>query len=252
MSEWFKSEDFWTTYGPIMYDDNLWAEAPDVAEYVVKIGNLRRGGKILDAACGIGRISTELALLGMDVTGVDITKSVLEAAADSAQAENVKINFINQDLRNFCQPETFDCAINLYTSFGYCDSEEDDLKILKNIAASLKKGGIFIMESVSRESAVKYWTPGEEFDRAGYTVRTHFEIKGAWEGLSSQWTLYPLGASENSKPVVDHVFVQRLYSAADLCKKMKNCGFSEAKAYGDYDLSPYNQNLKTMVIVAKK
>nr|MCR5764468.1 class I SAM-dependent methyltransferase [Treponema sp.] len=61
MAEWFESEDFWTTYGPIMYDDNLWAEAPDVADYVCKIARLKKGSKVLDAACGIGRISVELA-----------------------------------------------------------------------------------------------------------------------------------------------------------------------------------------------
>ena len=143
MAEWFESEDFWTTYGPIMYDDNLWAEAPDVADYVCKIAGLKKGSKVLDAACGIGRISIELAERELDVTGVDITSSVLEAAKDMAESQKLKIDFIQQDLRDFCRKDYFDCAINLYTSFGYCDSKEDDYKILKNIALSLKKKRYF-------------------------------------------------------------------------------------------------------------
>lgn len=252
MAQWFESETFWTYYAPIMFDDARWAEAPDVARLVKGIAGLKEGDSVLDAGCGLGRISVELAALGLNVTGVDIIQTELDAAAESAEAEGVPLELINADLRTFKSQKKFDCAVNLYTSFGYCATEEEDLQILANIAASLKDGGIFILECVSRESSIKYWTPGEEFDRAGFTVRTHFEVRGAWEGLSSRWTLYNPGDSADSKPVFDHEFVQRLYSAADLCEKMKKCGFSEAKAYGDYDLSPYDNNLRTMVIVARK
>lgn len=252
MREWFESEDFWIQYAPIMFDDARWAEAPEVARLVKQIAGLKDGDSILDAGCGLGRISVELAAQGLNVTGVDIIQSELDAAAESAEAEGVNLKLINADLRTFETSEKFDCAVNLYTSFGYCDTEEEDMQILRSIANSLKSGGTFILECVSRESSILYWTPGEEFDRAGYTVRTHFEVVGAWEGLRSRWTLFPLGASEDSKPVCDHEFVQRLYSAADLCQKLKTCGFSDAKAYGDYDYSPYDQNLKTMVIIAKK
>lgn len=252
MSEWFESENFWTTYAPIMFDDARWAEAPAVAELVKKIANLKKGDSILDAGCGLGRISVELAVLGLDVTGVDIIQTELDAAKESAEAEGVPLTLINSDLRTFKSDRQFDCAINLYTSFGYCDTEEEDMAILKNIASSLKKDGTFILECVSRETAVLYFTKGEEFDRAGFTVRTHFSVEGAWEGLKSQWILYKQGDPETAAPVVDHTFVQRLYSAAELCKKMIMCGFSEAKVYGDYDLSPYDENARTMVIIAKK
>ena len=111
---------------------------------------------------------------------------------------------------------------------------------------------------MSRETSALYFTSGEIFERAGYKVATHFSVEGAWEGLRSQWTLYPLETSEkqiksgNATPVYDHVFVQRLYSAPELCKKIIECGFSQANVYGDFDFSPYNENARTMVIVAKK
>ena len=107
------------------------------------------------------------------------------------------------------------------------------------------------MECTSRETAVLYWTPGEEFERAGYKVVTHFEVTGAWEGLKSQWILYPL-QGDTGKPLVDHTFVQRLYPAAFLRDKLKEFGFSKAEVYGDYDLSPYNEKARTMILLAKK
>jgi SAM-dependent methyltransferase len=249
--DWFESESFWTQFAPIMFDDARWAEAPAVAQYVKDLAHLKDGAKVLDAGCGLGRISVELAALGLDVTGVDIIQSELDAARDSAEAEGVPLTLINHDLRNWHVPDQFDCAVNLYTSFGYCETVEEDLQILHNIADSVKPDGTFIMECTSRETAVMYWTPGEEFERAGYKVVTHFEVTGAWEGLKSQWILYPL-TGDTTKPVVDHTFIQRLYPATFLRDKLLEFGFSKAEVYGDYDLSPYNEHARTMIIIGKK
>ena len=86
-TEWFEKENFWVNFAPIMFDDARWAEAPDVAEYVQKLAGLSSGDSVLDAGCGLGRISVELALLGLDVTGVDIIQAELDAAKESAAAE---------------------------------------------------------------------------------------------------------------------------------------------------------------------
>ncbi len=249
--EWFESEKFWTQYAPIMFDDARWEEAPTVAKYVKDIAHLAPGSKVLDAGCGLGRISVELAALGLDVTGVDIIQSELEAARDSAEAEGVELTLVNHDLRTYSAPDQFDCAINLYTSFGYCDTVEEDMQILRNIADSVKPDGTFIMECTSRETAIMYWTPGEEFERAGFKVVTHFEVVGAWEGLRSQWTLYPLDSKDNQS-VIDHTFIQRLYPATFLRDRLLEMGFSKADIYGDYDLSPYDEHARTMLLIARK
>ena len=119
--------------------------------------------------------------------------------------------------------------------------------ILQGIYESLRDGGTFILECTSRESAVKYFTKGEEFDRAGFHVTTDFGVVGDWEGLRSHWII-----DDGKGKRVEHEFVQRLYSAPDLCKKLLELGFTEAHAYGEFDLSPYDENLRTMIIVAKK
>ena len=253
MSEWFENEEFWIQFAPIMFDDARWAEAPTVAEYVKNISHART---VLDAGCGIGRIAVELAGLGLDVTGVDIIQSELDAAAESAEAEGVPLKLIKSDLRVFSESEKYDCVINLYTSFGYCDTEEEDMRILLNMANAVKKGGTFIMECTSRETAILYFTKGEEFERAGYKVVTDFDVVGAWEGLSSHWALYPpdvdLLKDSDVKPLVDHCFVQRLYPAAFLRDKLKEFGLKQVDVYGDFDKSPYDQHARTMVIIGKK
>ncbi len=246
-AEWFENEEFWNNYGPIMFDSQRWAEAPGVAAAVQKIAGLKKGSSVLDAGCGPGRISVELALLGMDVTGVDLMQNELDAAAESATDEGVDLELIKADLRNFESKKKFDAAINLYTSFGYCDTVEEDIQILKSIKNSLKKDGFFILENISREIAVQYFTPGEWFERAGKTVLTEFSVVGAWEGLRSKWILI----DNKSGQRLEHEFVQRLYSAVELKRILLGIGFSSAEIYGDFEFSPYNEKARTMVIVAR-
>ena len=245
--QWFENESFWQNFGPVMFDSQRWAEAPGIAESVIKIAGLTKGSSVLDAGCGPGRISVELAAKGLDVTGVDIIQSELDAAKDSADAEGVKLDLINCDLRSFKSQKKFDCAINLYTSFGYCDTIEEDFQILKNIADSLRDNGFFILECTSRETAILYFTDGEWFERSGLTVLTQFSVEGAWEGLRSKWTIINRDGQR-----IEHEFVQRLYSAIELKRMMIRAGFNSVEIYGNYDFSPYNEHAKTMVIVAKK
>ena len=245
--QWFENESFWQNFGPVMFDSQRWAEAPGIAESVIKIAGLTKGSSVLDAGCGPGRISVELAAKGPDVTGVDIIQSELDAAKDSADAEGVKLDLINCDLRSFKSQKKFDCAINLYTSFGYCDTIEEDFQILKNIADSLRDNGFFILECTSRETAILYFTDGEWFERSGLTVLTQFSVEGAWEGLRSKWTIINRDGQR-----IEHEFVQRLYSAIELKRMMIRAGFNSVEIYGNYDFSPYNEHAKTMVIVAKK
>ena len=232
-----------------MFDEVHWAEAHGVAESCCKIAGLKKGDRVLDACCALGRISVELALCGMDVTGVDITEPFLVAAKDSAEAEGVSLELVNADMRTFSVPpeKKFDAAVNIYNSFGYCDSIEEDLRIARNISYTLKDGGTFILECISRETAVRWFTEGEWFERAGKTVLTKFTVDGAWEGLRSKWILLDPDGSR-----MEHEFVQRLYSAPQLRDLLLQNGFSSAEVYGGFDLSPYDYNAKTMVIVAKK
>ncbi len=246
--EWFEKDDFWLNFGPIMFDEQRWAEASTVANQIKVLANLHNNSSILDAGCGPGRISIDFALLGLDVTGVDLIKPFLQTAKESADAEGVPITLVQTDLREFESEKKFDCAVNLYTSFGYCDNKKDDELILRRIAGTVKDNGCFIMECLSREIAVRDFTEGEWFERAGKTVLTKFTVEGAWEGLRSNWTLVDNSTGER----LTHEFVQRLYSAVELREILLTCGYKTVEIYGDFDKSPYDHTARTMVLLCKK
>ena len=54
-------------------------------------------------------------------------------------------------MRNFCKPNTFDVAINFFTSFGYFEDIKDDKKVITNVHRSLKNKGIFLIDIMEKE-----------------------------------------------------------------------------------------------------
>ncbi|MDR0322653.1 MAG: class I SAM-dependent methyltransferase [Treponema sp.] len=260
-ADWFKDTEFWEHFAPIMFDAAHWAEVPAVADAVTRLCRFNLYGetssesrrkpltstpKILDLCCGLGRISTEFARMGFDVTGVDITESFLTLAKDDADYENLNIEYINADAREFTRVGYFDVVVNLYISFGYFSDQKDDLKVLQNAYSSLKDGGSFIIETLGKEIVVRDFVEAEWFERAGCTVLTEYEPLDSWTFYKNRWILFKDGKK------LEKILIQRLYSASELRSLMKEAGFREIEIYGDWDESPYDQHAAKLIAVARK
>src|SRR5512138_1360083 len=130
-----------------MFDEGRWAEVPAVVSGIEALAGLKPGARVLDACCGPGRHSLELARRGYRVTGLDLTESYLEAARETASAEGLSIEFLRGDVRAFRRPGAFALCLNLFTSFGYFKSREEDIGTLRNFRASLAPGGALVLET---------------------------------------------------------------------------------------------------------
>lgn len=243
--EWFEDESFWTDYAQIMFDGERWAEVPAVVDAIEALARPPRGGAVLDACCGPGRHSLELASRGYRVTGIDITASYLEAARESAAAWGVPVDFVRADVRSFRGERSFDLALNLYTSFGYFRDAGDDLAALRSLSAALKPGGALVLEVNGKETAVRDFVRSEEFERGGWSVRTEYAVVGAWEGLRNRWILSRDGES------VDRSFTLRLYSGVELRRALLEAGFASVELFGGLDGSPYDQEARSLVALAR-
>ena len=243
--EWFEDEEFWTAYASTMFDEERWAEVPEVVNRIEALVGLKQGAAVLDACCGPGRHSLELASRGYRVTGVDLTEAYLEAARESAAGLS-GLSFIRADIRGFEGRGAFDLAINLFTSFGYFSEPADDREALRRLRASLKEGGALVLETQGKETTVRDFVSGESFERAGCRIRTEFSVIGPWEGIRERWILSRPGAG-----TMDRSFSLRLYSGTEMRSALLGAGFSEARIFGDLDGSPYDQAARSLVALAR-
>ena len=105
---------------------------------------------ILDIGCGTGRHSIELALRGYNVTGIDLSNSMLKRAKEKAMVRNLNIDFQQQDARNLTFKQEFDLVIMLCEGgFPLMETDEMNFEILKNASNAIKKQGKFIFTTLN-------------------------------------------------------------------------------------------------------
>lgn len=143
------SETWWVDFfnGPFgelqLEEARLEATARDIERIVSVVGPAPR--RILDAPCGIGRHSVELARRGYDVAGLDFNPRVLEAARATTRSQGLEASFQQGDLRQLGFDEEFDAVLCLWTSIGYFSDVENEATLL-NLARAVKPGGHLILD----------------------------------------------------------------------------------------------------------
>ena len=95
-----------------------------------------------------------MAKRGFKVTGLDLNAEYLDLASKAADAAKVKIETVAGDMREIPFENKFDAIVNMYSSFGYLESEAEDLKVLESAAKALKTGGRILLDMLNREWAV--------------------------------------------------------------------------------------------------
>jgi SAM-dependent methyltransferase len=243
---WHEQDCFWETVAPILFSERRLSNAPSEVDRIISLLGLKPGMHILDLACGVGRHSLEFARRGFRVTGVDRMRAYLEEASRQAKGRGLNIEFIEDDMRDFCRPATFDAAVNLFTSFGYFEDPEDDCRVVRNVAQSLNRDGVFLIEMQGKELLARDFRRREWRDEDGTLILEERKLGKCWDRLDSRWIL--LRGDER----IEHRLSLRLYSAVELRSLLTECSFTQVDVYGDLAGHPYDQTAKRLVAVAHK
>ena len=204
------------------------------------------GAAILDMCCGPGRHSLELARRGYRVTGVDRTAAYLEQARQQAQEEGLTLELVENDMRHFYRPNSFDGAMLMYTSFGYFEDPAENLQVIANVYRSLNERGALIMDVMGKEVLARVFRE-RDWDEVDDAIILQ-QRKGSknWSWLENRWIA--LEDQQRYEIEVSHW----IYSAAELSHMLKECGFSSVDVYGDLEGAPYDHTAKRLVAVARK
>jgi SAM-dependent methyltransferase len=246
-NDWFEDEELWSTWGPMLFSKQRLANAAVEVDMVLSLmPRVSRKAHILDLCCGVGRHTLELARHGYQVTGVDRTHEFLKQAREQADEEGLTVEFIQQDIRNFCRPETYHAVINLFTSFGYFKDRDEDRKVADNIFRSLKPGGTLLMDMSSKEVLAREFRERDWREVDGVFWLEERRIMDDWSRIQNRWILF------KDKKKYENLIDLRLYSAQELSDLLKDSGFSRIAVFGGLDGSPYDIHAKRLVVVANK
>lgn len=102
-------------------------------------------GRLLEPACGSGRLMSTLAKRGFSVHGFDASAGMLKFAAKRGKAMGNRFLLSQQNMQSFAYQQSFDMAFCLVSTFKYLLTEEDALQHLRRVAKVLRPGGIYAL-----------------------------------------------------------------------------------------------------------
>ena len=186
--------------------------------------------RLLDIACARGRHSVYLNKKGYDVTGIDLSNASIKFAQ---QFENENLQFYVHDMRNAFYINYFNIAFNLFTSFGYFETEKDHVKALKAFNKSLKKSGILVLDYFNSEKIVRNLAHQE----VKHVDGIDFYIT---KKVSNGKIIKSISFEHKNK---DYSFKEEVkaFSKSDFERMFEKSGFKVLNHFGDYALNPFDE-----------
>ena len=235
-TEWFASW-FDTSYYHILYKHRDDTEAQEFIKNIVNLLTIKKEEKLLDLACGKGRHSIFLNKLGYNVVGADLSKNSINIAK---KFENERLRFIEHDMRSSLQHK-YDVILNLFTSFGFFEDDNEDIKILKNIKNGLKPNGIAIIDFMNSKKVINHLVPEEVQKIDGITFKLSRYVENGF-------VIKKINFDANGE---NHTYFEKV-KCLDLSKinlYLDSVGFKIKHTFGNYQLDSFNENTSDRLIL---
>lgn len=186
--------------------------------------------RLLDLCCGQGRHGLELARRGFrHVTGVDRSRYLIRLARRRARQAGLPVTFHEGDARKFrLPPDSFHCVFIMGNSFGYFDTEEDDLMVLAQVSRALKAGGIFALDLADGDWVRKHYEPRswEWIDQSHLVCRERSLSHDQARLICREVVIHA-----ERGIIADQFYAERLYAPDRIKKLLESAGFTSVRLH---------------------
>jgi SAM-dependent methyltransferase len=240
-TETFFGKYYLRTHNPILTEKKTNEEV----DFIEKILDLPKESKILDLPCGHGRHSVLLSQRGYDITGIDIQENFIKLA----QEENSSAKFLLQDMRKIDYKNEFDAIINMFTSLGYFDENQNAL-VVKKMSQALKKGGKLLIDTVNREWIMNHTGEIDQAwmlypdDNLTFLANNTFDVYTS--RMHSQQLIVENGERHTQEQDI------RLYTFTELKLILEIHGMQVLDVFGNFKGEDYTVDSTNMIILSEK
>jgi SAM-dependent methyltransferase len=147
----FAAIDWYETpaYYDLVFDEDTQREADFVEAAMKRYAPTRARGKkvrrVLEPACGSGRMVAELSRRGFRVEGFDASEAMLAFARNRLQKAGLKAGVRKGRMEAFAYKQPFQLVHCLVSTFKYLSDEQQALAHLECVAACLETGGLYLL-----------------------------------------------------------------------------------------------------------
>lgn len=220
------------------------------------------GGPVLDIPCGTGRLLCRLAGAGFDVTGIDLSATMLDIARKNVSAlpedARRRVTLVRGDMRNFFLNKDFGLIVIADNSFRELTGREDQLRCLRRVREHLRPDGVFLMTERRFDPALypdghRTFDYGDPFVNpdTGESVRRKLVLDLSDDGkrLTGAFT-YEVTHSDGSVETVRCPSEAPILSTDDYLARFAETGLA-AEAFADYTHVPADGREKLTCFVCR-
>ncbi|MBD3384352.1 methyltransferase domain-containing protein [candidate division KSB1 bacterium] len=229
-----------------IYSHRDFSEAKKHIDLFEEIIPVRRGMTILDLGCGFGRHTLELSRRHYRAVGLDLSDYLLKHAMEQSKTENSLVRFVLADMRAIPFIGCFDAILNIFTSFGYFDTDEENFQVIRQAFNALNEKGWLFFDYMNTERVLSELEPKSETNRNGMHIIQERAYKPDTKRIEKTITVSDkLGLRSYRESV-------RAYSRRELYHFFEQAGFSCKYELGDYKGRPFDVKSARLVMIGQK
>lgn len=238
-----------------VYDD--WTADNDYgrwARHIVDVASLTEGSSVLDLCCGTGRLTRLLHDAGMVVTGVDVSRPMLDRAARALPEETVLLerDLARPDLDLGVENGAFDACVCSFDSLNYFTDERALQAVFDHAAAALRPGGVLVFDVNTRRKLAEVLGDshyGDDLDDFAYVWRNRY----APESRSCRFLISLFVRDGDAFVRAEETHVQRWFERSELVGAAERAGLAVLGVTDDYTDRPADsQSLRETWVVQKE
>ncbi len=222
------------------------------------------GAPVLELGCGTGRMLVPLAQAGLKVTGLDISKKMLERAEEKrallGAGDRERIRLVQGDMTQFALGEQFPLIIIPFRPFQHLLTVNEQLRCLHCVREHLARGGQLIMDFFQTDAA-RMHDPDflKEHAVADYEMeggrKVHLTERVVAFHRAEQRNdvemAFEVVGSDGCKGRSVFAFTIRYFFRYEVEHLLARSGFRVTELYGDFDRSPLHDESPEMIFVAE-
>jgi SAM-dependent methyltransferase len=249
------------------YDLEYRYNVQDVRFYLEMDRRTGSKSRILEVACGTGRVSHKLLEAGFNVTGLDISAEMLRLAekklAESSEELRERGRYVQGDMRDLdavLGNQEFDLIFIAINSFQHLRSQADQLACLQSIRKHVAPAGRFIIDVFNPEDKDVFATDG----RVEYAAPMYNPQNNSFIHIFVSTVAYPAQQKRVHHYFYDEtsedgtvkrtvsIFHLRYLYRFELQLLLEKAGFSIEDLYGDYDFEEYGEGSPKLLYVCRR
>lgn len=202
--------------------------------------------KILDLACGTGRLAIKLAQMGFQVTGADLSEDMLTIAEQRSRQAKVDVPFIQTDMRTMDGLDQYDLITCFDDSLNYLIDPDDLGATFEAVHDHLSVNGKFLFDMISPYQVTEVY-PGYMYNYRSEDAAfmwTSYEGDFAPMSVEHELNFFQYNEQKDAYDAYNEIHRERAYDEMTIRKMLSAAGFMTTLTSTDFGDKPFIRDTK--------